>query len=56
MEKLISDRAGQLGEEFDLGAFHDEFHTKGIIPMSLIRWEMTGLDDEIRDIWEEVTP
>jgi hypothetical protein len=55
MEKLISDRAGQLGEEFDLGAFHDEFHTKGIIPMSLIRWEMTGQDDEIRDIWEELT-
>ena len=56
MERLISDRAAQLGDDFDLGAFHDEFHTKGIIPMSLIRWEMTGLDDEIGDMWEEVVP
>ena len=50
MERLVSDRAYQLGRDFDLGNFHDEFLTKGMIPISLIRWEMTGLDDEMRTL------
>jgi hypothetical protein len=53
LEKLISDRAKQLGDEFDLGAFHDELLAAGTIPLSLIRWEMTGLDDGVKEIWEE---
>jgi len=48
LERLVSDRAQQLGPAFDLGAFHDEFLNAGMIPISLIRWEMTGLDDEVR--------
>ena len=48
MEKLVADRSRQLGNRFVLGAFHDEFLTKGMIPISLIRWEMTGQDDEMR--------
>ncbi len=48
MEKLVADRSRQLGAQFDLGSFHDEFLSKGSIPISLIRWEMTGLDDELR--------
>jgi len=48
MEKLVADRSRQLGNRFLLGAFHDEFLTKGMIPISLIRWEMTGQDDEMR--------
>jgi len=51
LEKLISDRAEQLGDRFDLKAFFDEFHTYGMIPLSLIRWEMTGRDDEIKKLW-----
>ncbi len=51
MEKLLSDRALQLGDDFDLGLFHDEFLAAGSIPISLIRWEMTGLDDEIQRLW-----
>jgi uncharacterized protein (DUF885 family) len=54
MEKLVSDRAKQLGDEFKLGALHDEFLTKGTIPMALIRWEITGLDDEVKEIWATV--
>jgi hypothetical protein len=50
-EKLLSDRARQLGEDFDLGKFHDEFLAAGSIPITLIRWEMTGLDDEIKKLW-----
>jgi len=26
----------------------DGFHETGMIPVSMIRWEMTGLDDEVR--------
>jgi uncharacterized protein (DUF885 family) len=47
VEKLLADRARQLGEAFELGAFLDDFFSKGLVPQSLIRWEMTGLDDEI---------
>jgi uncharacterized protein (DUF885 family) len=48
--KLLKDRAGELGDRFDLGQFMDEFLAAGMIPMSLIRWEMTGRDDEIKEL------
>ncbi len=48
LEQLVADRSRQLGDKFRLGAFHDEFLSKGMIPISLIRWEMTGQDDEMR--------
>jgi hypothetical protein len=47
LEQLLSDRALQLGDEFDLGEFHDELLAAGPIPFSLIRWEMTGLENEV---------
>jgi len=50
-EKLIADRAMQLGEKFELREFYDEFFSAGMIPFALIRWEMTGLDDEIKELW-----
>ncbi len=46
--KLFRERAMQLGDQFVLRDFIDEFLAGGIIPISLIRWEMTGYDDEIR--------
>lgn len=46
--KLFRDRAQQLGDEFELQAFMDEFFESGLIPISLIRWEMMGMDDEMR--------
>ena len=48
MENLLNERARQLGDKFDLGTFHDEFLASGPIPISLIRWEMTGQDDQVR--------
>ena len=48
IEELLMDRALQLGDGFDLRAFHDEFLAAGWIPISLIRWEMTGDEDEVR--------
>ena len=50
LERLMTDRAMQLGDNFNLRQFMDEFFASGMIPISLIRWEMTGLDDEIRKL------
>jgi hypothetical protein len=36
------------GEEFNLKAFFDELNAMGNIPIALGRWQMTGLDDEIK--------
>lgn len=48
LEKLLADVALAQGDDFDLGAFHDSFLAAGRIPISLIRWEMTGDDSEVR--------
>ncbi|MDM7955704.1 DUF885 family protein [Blastomonas sp.] len=48
LEKLLADVAMQEGEAFDIKSFHDRFRAAGSIPISLIRWEMTGLDDEVK--------
>ena len=50
--KLFRERAMQLGDEFMLREFIDKFLAGGIIPISLIRWEMTGYDDELRELWD----
>ena len=49
--KLMRDRANQLGDNFVLGDFLDEVYASGQIPWSLIRWEMTGYDDEVSQLW-----
>ena len=51
LDKLIADKSAQMVDSFTLKKFWDEFFTKGVIPISLIRWEMTGLDDEIKKLW-----
>jgi hypothetical protein len=53
IDQLLADRAMQLGDRFSLKEFHDQFLAAGMIPVSLIRWEMTGLDDEVRYFWDE---
>jgi hypothetical protein len=51
IDRLLADRAMQTGDTFTLGKSTDEFLGCGMVPVSLIRWEMTGLDDEIRKLW-----
>lgn len=51
MQKLLADRRLQLGEKFELKAFHDEFMAVGRVPMSLVRYDMTGYDDEVKNFW-----
>ena len=52
MQRLLADRKMQLGDDFVLKDFHDDFMAAGRLPLSLIRWEMTGLDDEVRELWK----
>jgi hypothetical protein len=49
--QLLADRRMQLKETFDLRQFHDQVISMGSMPISLLRWEMTGLDDEISLLW-----
>ncbi|MCM2311400.1 MAG: DUF885 domain-containing protein, partial [Steroidobacteraceae bacterium] len=51
MRKLLADRRWQLGEGFVLRQFHDDFLARGRLPLALLRWEITGLDDEVRELW-----
>lgn len=51
MQQLLADLKRQLGDDFVLKDFHDELMAAGRLPLSLIRWEMTGLDDEVREFW-----
>jgi uncharacterized protein (DUF885 family) len=42
IEALLAERAHAQGDAFSLRAFFDELNASGMIPVSLIRWEMTG--------------
>ena len=48
IERLIAERKRQLGEEFSMFDFYAEVDAQGVIPVSLIRWQLTGEDDAIR--------
>jgi hypothetical protein len=50
-ERLLADRARELGDRFELKAFMDDYFARGIIPASLIRWEMTGRPDVMEELW-----
>jgi uncharacterized protein (DUF885 family) len=47
IEELMAERALQLGDAFTIRRFFDEFFDAGIIPVALVRWEMTG----VRPAW-----
>ena len=51
MQCLPADRKRQLGDDFVPKDFHDDFLAAGPLPISLIRWEMSGLKDEVRKLW-----
>ncbi|GAB5535554.1 MAG: hypothetical protein Rubg2KO_18030 [Rubricoccaceae bacterium] len=53
LERTLADAsklAEERGEEFSLGRFFDHLYAIDSIPISLARWEMTGLDDEVREL------
>jgi hypothetical protein len=52
MEETIAERARQLGDRFTLQRVMDEINAAGMIPVSLIYWELTGDDRMIRELSE----
>ena len=49
IEKLLSERKRQLGEGFTMKRFMDEFDAAGLVPASLLRWELTARQpDDVR--------
>jgi len=54
IERLLADRSRQVGDaDFRLYDFYTEVNAVGVIPVSLIRWQLTGNDDEIRALCED---
>ena len=48
IERLLAESRLRQGESFSLRRFHDTLWLNGNVPFSLQRWEMLGLDDEVR--------
>ena len=42
LDALLADRRQQLGDKFSMKEFMDTFNAVGLIPASLVRWEMSG--------------
>jgi hypothetical protein len=51
-ESIIADRAEQEGADFDMRRFFDDLGAAGTIPVSLLRWQLSGNDEDIRAIME----
>ncbi|HWW88566.1 MAG TPA: DUF885 family protein, partial [Vicinamibacterales bacterium] len=48
VEALLSARKQQLGDRFSMKRFMDDFNAAGLIPVSLLRWELTQqLPDDV---------
>jgi uncharacterized protein (DUF885 family) len=45
LEELLLQRSQQLGESFSLYDYFADINDAGLIPVSLIRWQMTGRDE-----------
>lgn len=50
LDRLIADRKNQLGNKFVLKDFFDDYFARGVIPASLLRWEITGIEDEVKQM------
>lgn len=48
IEKLLAEYARERAEDFTLYQFMDDMNSMGIIPVSLINWELNGDDSEIQ--------
>ena len=56
IERLLAERARQLGDEFTLKGFYNDLDEAGVIPVSLVRWQLLGDDREIRELMGEEIP
>lgn len=51
LQKLLVDRKRQLGDKFSIRDYHDYLMNTGRLPVSLLRYDLTGYDDEIKKLW-----
>ena len=54
LQALLMDRKRQLGDKFSIRDYHDYLMTTGRLPVSLLRYDLTGYDDEIKRFWAHV--
>ena len=52
----MAERARQLGDGFTMRRFFDEVNGAGMIPVSLIYWELTGDDRMVRELRDGTGP
>jgi hypothetical protein len=52
LDAVMMERKQQLGDKFTMRGFFEELNAAGMIPVSLLRWQLTGRDDEIRELWQ----
>lgn len=50
IERMLAERRLDQGDKFTLRDFHDYVWSNGNVPPSLQRWELLGLDDDIRKV------
>jgi uncharacterized protein (DUF885 family) len=50
LDELMKDRAHELGADFTTRRYFEEVNAAGMIPVALIRWQVTGKDDEIQSL------
>jgi hypothetical protein len=48
IERMLAERRLQQGGKFSLREFHDYVWSNGNVPLSLQRWELLGLDDDMK--------
>lgn len=56
IEQLLGERGEALGESFRLDRFFADLDDAGVIPVSLIRWQLTGQADEIHALVQRYRP
>jgi hypothetical protein len=54
LDALMMERKAQLGDQFTMRGFFAELNSAGMLPVSLLRWQLTGRDDEIRQLLQPV--
>lgn len=53
IESLIMDMSRKEDKDFKLYDFFESFYNVGIIPTSLVRYQLTGMDDELKSIFKK---
>jgi hypothetical protein len=48
IERILMDMGRKEGKDFTLYNFFDKFYNAGILPLSLVHWQLTGDDSEVK--------